>query len=72
MIVSQKVGFSQCVISTAGRNLVFLACCTTKISRFARNDKLLRLFTKLSIIEKIGEMVYCFNGKRAATYVDLH
>ena len=50
MTVSQKAGFGVCVISTAGRNLVFLACYRIKISRFARNDKLLRLFAKPSMI----------------------
>jgi len=36
------------VISTGRRNLVFSACYVGKISRFARNDMLLRLFTRPS------------------------
>ena len=49
-MVSQKVGFTVCVISNIGRNLVFSACYRIKISRFARNDKLLRFFAKPSLL----------------------
>ncbi|GAF78512.1 unnamed protein product [marine sediment metagenome] len=57
-MVSQKVGFGEparrlaggSVISTTGRNLVFSACYIGKISRFPRNDMLLRLFTGSSTL----------------------
>jgi hypothetical protein len=49
---SQEVGFSEYVISTAGRNLIFLVWFIGKISRFARNDKLLGPPAKLSNLDE--------------------
>ena len=50
------------VISTVRRNLLFSACYIDKISRSARNDMLLRLFTKPSNIEEKKRDEMCNRG----------
>jgi hypothetical protein len=50
-MTSQKVEFIECVISTAGRNLIFSIGCRIKISRFTRNDRP----DDLQLLEKIRQ-----------------